>query len=572
MKKAFYIIVSLFVAVSCADVNVEPEPQDNPEISLNVSSLSFLNSGEAIDGASVVVESSAGWTLIGRTDWCHPSVTEGTSGETVTFTADVNSGADSRTTEFSFVCGSKTVKLHVMQKQTDAIELYKDEFSIPASGGQIVVRASATDEVSVNIPDEYSGWIELASDSGTASAASGNVVTKGMDLNVFYFNINETDKYNAREGRIAFTSGANTVWAEISQDKKIELSVDNASYSVGPDGGTVTVTVRTNLPYSVDVPQTTSSWLTPNLDPDSSEAPDDLVTRTEKFVAGPQSEMSRAGRITLTSLEGNLTTTFFIIQKGSSPKVIEIQDENFRKALDELAFVITEGYTDTRCELSDLGQNSTEMNVSGKNIRSIDGISNFPNVTTLDCSNNLITVLDLRGTNVWSAYGTGSKIYGNPLEEIHGNPRRRQFHLCPGRLQHLKFRTARLRPHRLRRHSIEETPCDRRPGTVCVCAIQSVSGETRCLILPEDEQRLYGRLHRLRYIQPAVQGLFPDRHVYPVIWHSGEHRIHRRPAYGLVTPCRSAFACPDISDSSVYCQKNTFDNSLSQLGRWIWPG
>lgn len=420
MKKAFYIIVSLLAAVSCADVNVEPEPQDNPEISLNVSSLSFLNSGEAIDGASVVVESSAGWALIGRTDWCHPSVTEGTSGETVTFTADVNSGADSRTTEFSFVCGSKTVKLHVMQKQTDAIELYKDEFSIPASGGQIVVRASATDEVSVNIPDEYSGWIELASDSGTASAASGNVVTKGMDLNVFYFNINETDKYNAREGRIAFTSGANTVWAEISQDKKIELSVDNASYSVGPDGGTVTVTVRTNLPYSVDVPQTTSSWLTPNLDPDSSEAPDDLVTRTEKFVAGPQSEMSRAGRITLTSLEGNLTTTFFIIQKGSSPKVIEIQDENFRKALDELAFVITEGYTDTRCELSDLGQNSTEMNVSGKNIRSIDGISNFPNVTTLDCSNNLITVLDLRGTNVWSAYGTGSKIYGNPLEEIHG--------------------------------------------------------------------------------------------------------------------------------------------------------
>ena len=55
MKKAFYIIVSLFVAVSCADVNVEPEPQDNPEISLNVSSLSFLNSGEAIDGASTGV-------------------------------------------------------------------------------------------------------------------------------------------------------------------------------------------------------------------------------------------------------------------------------------------------------------------------------------------------------------------------------------------------------------------------------------------------------------------------------------------------------------------------------------
>ena len=61
------------------------------------------------------------------------------------------------------------------------------------------------------------------------------------------------------------------------------------------------------------------------------------------------------------------------------------------------------------------------MNVSGKNIESIEGIRNFPNVQNLDCSNNNITKMDFSGTIVWTDYyGNGSKLYGNPVEEFIG--------------------------------------------------------------------------------------------------------------------------------------------------------
>lgn len=410
MKKIFYIMAFLSVAASCTDVVPEPDSQDNSAIELSTSSLTFLNTGEPVDAASVVVESSGTWTLIGRTDWCYPSVNEGRSGETVTFTADINPGSDARTAEFSFVCGSRTEKLYVMQKHSNVIELYKDEFSLPQEGGQIAVRVSANAEVSVTIPQEALSWIEQA-ESPSA---------KSLDLSVFYFNIKPTDQYTDRNASLVFSSEGVSAEAEVSQDRKIEITVGQAIYNAGPSGGTIEVKVRTNLPYSVDVPETVSSWIDADLDPNAGTDPGDIVVRTEKFTVGPQTEMSRAGRITLTAIDGSLSASFVISQKGSNPKIINIPDENFRTALSELSYVISDGYKAPQCELTDLGQNATELNVSGRNIRSLEGLSNFPGIETLDCSCNYITRMDFSGTKVYTAYGKGSKLSGNPVEEIIG--------------------------------------------------------------------------------------------------------------------------------------------------------
>ena len=413
MKNLIYTIPALLLfAAACSEDPVEPKTQDDGSgIALSTTTLSFLNTGEAVDGAaSVTVTSNADWTLIGKDDWCHPSVTEGKNGESVIFTADANPGAESRTAEFFFVSGSKTEKLYVMQKQNSVIELFKDEFDLPREGGDIAVRVSANEEVTVNIPAEYQ-WITRVE----------TPASKSLDLNVFYFHIAETDEYEQREGKIEFMSGGNTVPATVTQERKIELRVEQATYDAGPDGGTVEVVVHTNLPYSVDVPDVTSSWLTPDLDENAGTDPGNITTRTERFTVGTQGEMTRAGKITLTSLDGSLTTSFVIRQRGSNPKTIEIPDENFRQALADISYVIIDGYEAPECELSDLGQNATEMNVSGKNIESIEGIRNFPNVQNLDCSNNLITKMDFSDTKVWTnTSGTGSKIAGNPIEEIIG--------------------------------------------------------------------------------------------------------------------------------------------------------
>ena len=54
MKKLIYIVPSLlFFAAACSEDPVEPQGQgDGSNLELSVSTLSFLNTGEAVDGAA----------------------------------------------------------------------------------------------------------------------------------------------------------------------------------------------------------------------------------------------------------------------------------------------------------------------------------------------------------------------------------------------------------------------------------------------------------------------------------------------------------------------------------------
>lgn len=385
----------------------------NNEISLSAEALSFLNTGEAIgDVASVTVTSSGKWTLIGKTEWCHPSVKEGTNGDVVTFTADANSEKESRSTIFSFVCGDRTAKLNVMQKENDVLEFYNDTYSVGMEGGEITVRVSSSSDFEYSVSEEDAGWIVPSEPS--------SVESKAVDLHLVKFTVNPTDEYVDREGKITFTCGRESKDVTVLQDRLIELKAEQDVYQVEANGGQLVVRVSTNLPYTVTVPDAASSWLSFTPNPDAGTDPGEKVVREETFTISVQGEMTRAGKITLTSADGSLVSSFIIMQKGSSPKVIEIPDDNFRAALADLSYVLTEGYEGPQCEITDLGQNAKEMNVSGKEIRSLEGIKNFSKVETLDCSNNYITHMDFSDTYVWAPYSGGSNFDGNPIEEFIG--------------------------------------------------------------------------------------------------------------------------------------------------------
>lgn len=411
MRKLIYFLPLLLTAVSCSDLAVENVEQDNSQIEISVSSLSFLNSGEPSGDASVTVTSSGDWTLIGKTSWIHPSSKEGKSGETVTFTADPNPDIESRTEVFSFVCGSRTEKLYIMQKSSDAIELYKDSYQVPMDGGQIVVRVSANEDVAVDIPEECTGWVEQ-----TEAPAS-----KSMDLNVFYFNVRPTDEYSDRICRIGFTAGETTAYAEITQDRKVELRIDKTEYEAGSAGQTLKVTVYTNIAYKVNVPDNISSWLDYTPDPQSGEEPSGLVERVETFqVKTSPSAASRAAMVVLKPVGAELSdASFVIIQKGTSPVYVEIPDGNFRKALASFAYIIEgEG---SQCEVTEAGISATSLDISSRNISDITGIEYFTGLKTLNCRNNNIRKIDLSRTGINITYSSKTYIDGNPLEEIKVN-------------------------------------------------------------------------------------------------------------------------------------------------------
>lgn len=411
MRKILYILPVILSLVSCTDIKEPDAEQDDSQISLSGTSLSFLNSGESIDGASVNVTSSGDWTIIGKTDWCHPSSMSGKSGESVTFTADPNPSADSRSTVFSFVCGSKTEKLYVMQKSSDVIELYKDEFSLPQTGGQIAVRVSANEAVEVTVPEDCADWVEQV------SAPS----SKALDLNVFYFEIKPTDEYFVRNCRLGFKAGGTTAYAEIIQDKKIELSVEDSRFEVHSEGERLEVTVHTNIPYSVSLPDGASSWLEHIPSSEAGEDPSGLVERVETFVVkAGQSEASRAAMIVLKPAEAEFTdASFVIVQKGSSPVYVTIPDENFRKALSSLAYIIEE--EGDQCEITDSGIKATDLDITNCNISDITGIEYFTGLKSLNCRNNNIRKIDLSNTGINITYGCKTHIDGNPLEEVKVN-------------------------------------------------------------------------------------------------------------------------------------------------------
>lgn len=412
------MLSALFIAAACTDTPAEPESKDDSNITLSISSLSFLNTGEAIDGeASVTVECNGAWRLVGKDDWCHPSVTEGQSGATVTFKADPNPATESRTAIFSFVSGSKTVKLHVMQKFSDVIELYKDEFKLPREGGQITVRASSNTEVIVNIPEDCRSWIEQM-----ATPAS-----KSLDLNVFYFDIHATNEYFTRNGRIEFISGDNTAYADISQEKNVIMETSEKAYKAEGNGDIIEVEVSTNLPYKVEIPETASDWIEYIDNDESEEIPNGPVQRKETFkIKADKEDMSRAVQISLVSLDENnsLEESFVIIQSGTNPQIIEIPDINFRNALAELAYVVTfdsngDEYENGKCEISVAGNQATDLDVHSKNISSLVGIEHFKNLTLLNCRNNNIRELDLSNTKIdvkYVSYGNKTIIDGNPYE------------------------------------------------------------------------------------------------------------------------------------------------------------
>lgn len=409
-------ITATFLMVACADEKTPETPADTASISLSAESVTFLKDGTLADGSlsSVTVESTGEWRLIGKDTWCHPDRTSGENGDAVTFSADGNIGtAEIRTEEFSFVCGDKTAKLYVVQKADDLLTFFKDHYDVARDGYRIGVNVSSNKQVTWSVPEEYADWITHV--EGEDIVAS--------DVYAFYFDIAETDEYETREASISFTAGETTKNITIVQDKKLLLQMDGESSYLLEQGTPVEVTVKTNVAYNVSFSSgSVPSWLSYQPDPQAGVAPETITERTMTFTANAAAgDETRAEQVTLTSSDGSMSCTVAFIQRGSNVQIIEIPDPNFRQALADVGFVVTIGYDAPECEITSIGKTSTSLNVSGKNIESLEGLENFSRVEQLDCSNNNIKTVDFTNTRVYESTmggNTSLKLKGNPWEEI----------------------------------------------------------------------------------------------------------------------------------------------------------
>lgn len=397
MKKILMIFAITTILAGCsADIDVAG---DNSKIDLTVNSVAFDVSGAVVgESNAVTIKSSSDWTIVYKEGWCTPSVSHGKSGDTVTFTvSESNIGGAQREMTFAFVCGNKTSKLQVVQAGGEQLEPLSYVYHIGVSGGNIKIPVLAGGEFTREIATEDTSWIK------DVTVASG-------DLNVLRFDISATSIYKSRIGHITLKrTGAKDAVVEIIQEKITDVVIDKKLYEVEASGTTLTVDLKTNAVYSIVIPNEYKRWISlVGSELDKNDELTGLALYKVNFKIEP-AELLRAGKVSFDI--GSKKIDIEVKQGGNTHKYINISDEGFINALENLGYIVesTNGY-----ELTENGFYATNMDVSGNSIVSLVGIEQFSNITTLYCNSNDIVNLDLsKCTNL-----TTLRCTSNPYKEI----------------------------------------------------------------------------------------------------------------------------------------------------------
>jgi len=225
----------------------EPDQPKNVTLELSRSDLVFESSGGE---KTFTVSCNGTWTIENESDWCTTDFTHGTGNLTVTVTAAVYSGMEDRNMNLTIKAGDKTQVLGVTQKCKDAIIVSKDKFEVPQEGVTISVEVKSNISYEVTIPEEFGSWI-------APSPRSRAVTAKNYD-----FTVSENEAKQTRRGYIVFSGNSltDTVW--VYQTGFVEqLILTEDSYDLPAEGGEITVELKTNVNYDVQIPTSAASWI-----------------------------------------------------------------------------------------------------------------------------------------------------------------------------------------------------------------------------------------------------------------------------------------------------------------------
>ena len=286
-----------------------PDPKPNPDTPSTQTSITISPSSLTFDAdyqtttttwRHVVIHSSDNWSVTGGTSWCKTAITEGKPTDNIVpIVIEPNTSPDERNATLTFICGDKTAKLVVTQKQQDALTVTSSKVEVDAQGGPINV------EVKANIPFEYviadkdKGWITP-------------VETKSMQTTVLSFNVAQNENTQKREGTITIKSGELSETVTVYQaGAQPTIVISQNTYEVSSMGETIKVEINSNVEFSVSIPAAYSAWIQEAAEPRA------LSTHTKYFTISINSETQpRSGEILFTSQEHNLAEKVTIQQKA----------------------------------------------------------------------------------------------------------------------------------------------------------------------------------------------------------------------------------------------------------------
>ena len=155
-------------------------------------------------------------------------------------------------------------------------------------------------------------------------------------------NVEENETYDTRTATLTikdFKDGVSTRSLTVTQDYKKGIEIDETIYNVPMEGGTVSVVIKQNVDFQVEIPQAATSWISLV----QSATTRGLEPKTLKFaVAKNYSGAAREAVINVINEKENLSVSFLIYQSFEaifdySPTSLEFDELGGKQYVDVTA-------------------------------------------------------------------------------------------------------------------------------------------------------------------------------------------------------------------------------------------
>ena len=293
----------------CGEIEtpVEPTPDPKPEeikseitidADIITNGLSFTSAkGEK----SISFTTNEDWTLsIATTQngdaWCSASTTSGAKGNAnVKFSVTENISYDNRSVSVTIKSGTASKTFTITQKYAEALLLTTNKYELSQDGGTIEIEVKANIDYEMEIAESAKDWITEAK-------------TRALTTYKHTLTIATNEEVEKREGEIYFKSGDKIETVKIYQEGAEAIIVlSQKEYTVSDTGETISVDIKSNIEYDVQMPDV--DWI-------SAETPTrSMSSHTLKYIVSPNDGYdSRTAEIVFYDENSDLKETVKIVQ------------------------------------------------------------------------------------------------------------------------------------------------------------------------------------------------------------------------------------------------------------------
>lgn len=249
--KQMFLIVFAVIANTMFYACSSDEPV-TPEVTVAESSMNYFTDAMEFtsSGGSKILNftTNVDWTLTvsatqNGNSWCTVSQNKGEAGSfSLAVIVEENLGYEDRNTVLVLQAGNITKNVIINQKQKNSITVTTDRFEVDAAGGTINIEVKSNIDYTVEVPEQYQSWISKTSNSRALSTQS------------LSFDIAESKEYDKREGEIILTSNEFTEKVKVYQAGSAILVLSQNEYTLGSEGGTVSIDISSNFVFETDMP------------------------------------------------------------------------------------------------------------------------------------------------------------------------------------------------------------------------------------------------------------------------------------------------------------------------------